>query len=106
MTSAALVFIMFDIWKAVRDLITLNPRRIKNTNFVFQLHCKASVVLLIGFSILVTSRQYIGDPIDCISSPDVKNIADRYCWIHSSFNRGRKNYEGKWSYEAGKQVAL
>ncbi|GBN74959.1 hypothetical protein AVEN_46172-1 [Araneus ventricosus] len=36
-------------------------------NIVFRLHYKATAITLVAFSILVTARQYIGDPIDCIA---------------------------------------
>ena len=35
-------------------------------NNVFRLHYKATVMILVICSLLVTSRQYIGDPIDCL----------------------------------------
>lgn len=35
-------------------------------NNVFRLHYKATVLVFVTASLLVTSRQYIGDPIDCI----------------------------------------
>jgi hypothetical protein len=93
---------MFDIWKNLRDLMKVDYRHVSTTNPVFLIHSKLTVIILVGLSILVTSRQYLGDPIDCISSPDVKNIADKYCWIHSTFTRGRLDEDGKWGYEAGK----
>ena len=44
------------------------------------------MVVLITSSLLVTSRQYIGDPIDCIVDPDIpQNVMDTYCWIHATF---------------------
>ncbi|KAL1431956.1 hypothetical protein MTO96_013710 [Rhipicephalus appendiculatus] len=36
-------------------------------NLMCRLHHKASVGVLLAFSILVTGKQYVGDPIDCIS---------------------------------------
>ena len=35
-------------------------------NNVFRLHYKASVMVLTMCTVLVTARQYIGDPIDCM----------------------------------------
>lgn len=56
-------------------------------SFVFQLHYKFTVAILIGASLLVTSRQYFGDPIDCISRDDIPpNLLDTYCWIHATFS--------------------
>lgn len=68
---------MFDIWKNLKDIVKVNYHHVYTTNAIFILHTKVTVLILVGLSILVTSRQYLGDPIDCISSPDIKNIADR-----------------------------
>lgn len=42
-------------------------------------------VILLGCSLVVTARQYIGDPIDCIVDEFRSNIMDTYCWFHSTF---------------------
>ena len=43
------------------------------------------MIVLICLSLLVTSRQYIGDPIDCIVEGVPDNVMDTYCWIQSTF---------------------
>ncbi|PRD23467.1 UNVERIFIED_CONTAM: inx2 [Trichonephila clavipes] len=56
-------------------------------NLAFKLHYKVTVALLIGASILVTSRQYFGDPIDCMSRDDIPpRLLDTFCWIHTTFS--------------------
>lgn len=61
--------------------------RIVLDNQIFRLHYKATSLLLLMFSILVTSTQYFGDPIDCIQHDAVpKNVIRTFCWIHSTFN--------------------
>lgn len=61
--------------------------RIVLDNQVFRLHYKATSLLLLMFSILVTSTQYFGDPIDCVQHDSVpKNVIKTFCWIHSTFN--------------------
>lgn len=37
------------------------------------------------FSVVVTSRQYIGDPIDCMVDEIPHEVMDTYCWIYSTF---------------------
>lgn len=56
-------------------------------NHAFRLHYRITTALLIAMSILVTSRQYLGDPIDCLSqsSSIPSNIMDQYCWISTTF---------------------
>jgi len=55
-------------------------------NNVFRLHYKVSMMIMLCGCILVTSRQYIGDPIDCIAEGVPGGIMDTYCWIHSTFS--------------------
>lgn len=63
---------MFDVFGQVKSLIKLEEICIDNN--VFRLHYKAAVVILVVSSLMVTCRQYIGDPIDCLVEdipPDV-----------------------------------
>jgi tripartite-type tricarboxylate transporter receptor subunit TctC len=53
---------------------------------VFRLHYKATLIIFVVASLLVTSRQYIGDPIDCIVDGVPGGIMDTYCWIHSTYS--------------------
>jgi len=76
---------MFDILKEVKGLTKLDPICIDNN--VFRLHYKATFIVLVTSSLLVTSQQYIGDPIDCIVEDSVpQNVMDTYCWIHSTYS--------------------
>ena len=37
-------------------------------------------------SILVSAKQYVGNPIDCIHSKDIpEEVLNTYCWIHSTY---------------------
>jgi len=75
---------MFDVFGSVKGLLKLE--RICIDNNVFRLHYKATAIILIVASLLVTSRQYIGDPIDCIVEEIPNNVMDTYCWIHSTYS--------------------
>jgi len=75
---------MFDIFGSVKSLLKLDEICIDNN--IFRLHYKATVIVLVTSSLLVTSKQYIGDPINCIVDPDIpQNVMDTYCWIHATF---------------------
>lgn len=74
---------MFDIFGSVRGLLKIES--VRTDNNVFRLHYKATVIVLVVFSLVVTSRQYIGDPIDCVVTDVPANVMDTYCWIHSTF---------------------
>jgi len=55
-------------------------------NFAFKLHYRASFVVLLVCMLLVTAKQYIGDPISCIADGVPGGTLDLYCWIHSTFS--------------------
>ncbi|XP_073995060.1 innexin inx2-like [Rhodnius prolixus] len=54
-------------------------------NLVFKLHYRITALLLFIFSVLVTARQYFGDPIDCLVQGVPEKVMDSYCWISSTF---------------------
>ena len=65
---------MLDVFGQVKGLAKLDDICIDNN--VFRLHYKVTGVILIMATLLVTSRQYIGDPIDCLVEeipPDVRH---------------------------------
>ena len=55
---------MLDIFSGFLQFLKFDAVCIDNN--VFRLHYKATVMVLVMASVLVTSRQYIGDPIDCL----------------------------------------
>ena len=65
---------MFDVFGSVKGLIKLETICIDNN--VFRLHYKATFIILVVASLLVTSRQYIGDPIDCIVEEIPNNVSN------------------------------
>merc|ERR1712226_1635455 len=76
--------VMFKSLDEVKSLIKLDKICIDNN--IFRLHYKATFVILLTASIIVTAKQYVGDPIDCIVGDGVPdNLMDTYCWIHSTF---------------------
>jgi len=78
----------------------IKPQSCIIDNHVFRLHYKFSVVILVAFSLMVTARQYFGDPIDCISKDDIPNkLLDTYCWIHTTFS-----LEDAWFKQVGVEV--
>ncbi|KAG9509129.1 Innexin inx2, partial [Fragariocoptes setiger] len=69
-------------------------------NHVFRLHYRVTALILFTFSLLVTARQYFGDPIDCISKDDIPpNLLDTFCWIHTTFS-----LEHAWNKTVGIEV--
>ncbi|XP_026501138.1 innexin inx7 [Vanessa tameamea] len=74
------------------SLSTLTPRirfnfsKPKIENFVFKLHYKLTVTILLAFVILVCGREYFGEHIKCISDQGVpKHVIQTYCFFMATF---------------------
>ncbi|CAM1299206.1 Inx2 (predicted) [Pycnogonum litorale] len=79
---------MFEALDSLRHIVKTS--RLSIDNFVFRLHYKATVLILLTCCLLVGSRQYFGDPIECAQSDDIPHkLIDSYCWIHSTFTLPR-----------------
>lgn len=76
---------MFDVLGSLKSSV-LKIKTFDVDNSVFRLHYRFTVMLLLAFSVLVTCRQYIGDPIDCTSSSAAvrPEVIDQYCWVSST----------------------
>lgn len=75
---------MITLFASVKNLLKIH--HIYIDGLVFRLHYRATVLILLSASILLSCRQYFGDPIHCIQR-DVKQIKalENFCWIHSTF---------------------
>lgn len=74
---------MLGLFKQLSVFLKLDSVQIDNN--IFRLHYKGTVIVMVLASLLVTSRQYFGDPIDCMVDGVPGGIMDTYCWIHSTF---------------------
>ena len=56
-------------------------------NFVFWLHYRITVGLLLAASNISVAKQYFGDLINFQMSSGIESkVLDNYCWIHSTFH--------------------
>ena len=85
---------MFDVFGSVKGLIKLDAVCIDNN--VFRLHYKATFIILIVSSLLVTSRQYIGDPSDCIVEEIPNNVSAYLAILHKVKLKKSKTYFHFW----------
>lgn len=69
-------------------------------NAVFHLHYRVTFVLFLVSSALVTAREYIGNPIQCISKAVPGNVLNTFCFIMSTFSVPRH-----WDAPLGDGVA-
>lgn len=89
---------MDKLFGSLKDLLKI--QYVVTDNNVFRLHYQVTVPILIAFSLLVTGRQYIGDPIDCISKDDVPEaVFETFCWVHSTFS-----VEHAWNKKVGVEI--
>ncbi|XP_050297901.1 innexin inx2-like isoform X2 [Anthonomus grandis grandis] len=75
---------MQDFLNSFKNLIKSDDTRTDSN--VFKLHYKFTVILLVVFSILLSSKQYFGDPISCDVN-DKKETVDVFCWVSGTFIR-------------------
>lgn len=74
---------MFDFFDAVKGL--LKTDRVSIDDNVFRLHYRITAVALLMFSMIITAKQYVGDPIKCMVDGVPSEIMDYYCWIYATF---------------------
>ncbi len=75
---------MIDIFEKLSKL--LRYRRIHIDGNVFRLHYTLTVIILMSFCIVVTTKQIAGDPIDCDQNEVIsKSLLNTYCFIHSTY---------------------
>ena len=79
------VFKMIDVFRSLKTLTRLKSH-VTIDSSIFRLHYTVSVAFMLGFSIIVTTRQYVGNPIDCVFTKDIpEDVLNTYCWIHSTY---------------------
>ncbi|XP_015793349.1 innexin inx2 [Tetranychus urticae] len=89
---------MDGLFRGLSKLVKITP--VTNDDIVFRLHRQLTVLILFAFSIIVTARQYIGDPIDCLTKTEIpSDLLDTYCWIHTTFS-----IESAWNKTIGVEV--
>ena len=75
---------MLDIFRGLKNLVKVSHVRIDSS--IFRLHYSLTVMILLAFSLIVTTRQYVGNPIDCIHTKDIpEDVLNTYCWITHTY---------------------
>ncbi|XP_035228752.1 innexin shaking-B-like [Stegodyphus dumicola] len=75
---------MIHVFSALKGL--LQGKKIYIDHWVFRLHYRFTVLLLLFFCIIVSTKQYAGEPIKC--SPDLRvysAVVDTYCFITTTY---------------------
>lgn len=75
---------MLDIFRGLKNLVKIS--HVNTDSPVFRLHYSITVMILMAFSLIVTTKQYVGNPIDCVHTKDIpEEVLNTYCWIHSTY---------------------
>lgn len=75
---------MLDIFRGLKNLVKVS--HVKTDSLVFRLHYSITVMILMSFSLIITTRQYVGNPIDCVHTKDIpEDVLNTFCWIHSTY---------------------
>ncbi|XP_063380965.1 innexin inx2-like isoform X1 [Cydia fagiglandana] len=75
---------MIDLFMPFRAFLKLDNVSIDNN--VFRMHYKVTVIMLLVFTLLVSSKQFFGDPIHCMGDSDSdKDAINSYCWIYGTY---------------------
>ena len=88
---------MLGTFSKLKAAIKLKSTNVKIDTAVFKLHYRFTFVLLVACSILVTSRQYVGEHINCIqdSAAIPTRVLNTYCFISATFSVPKLTPPGK-----------
>ncbi|XP_070075183.1 innexin inx5 isoform X2 [Drosophila takahashii] len=74
------------MYSAVKPLSKyLQFKSIRIYDAVFTIHSKCTVVILLTCSLLLSARQYFGDPIQCIGEEKHIEYIQSYCWTMGTY---------------------
>jgi hypothetical protein len=85
---------MYKELDSLNGLLKLDP--VSTDNVVFRLHYKATTIILIAFTFLVTCRQYDGNSIYCISDRIAIDVMSSSCVVMSIFTLPHRQEGGEY----------
>lgn len=77
---------MIDLFMPFRSLLKI--QNVCTDNNVFRMHYKLTVIILLVFTLLVSTKQFFGEPIHCMSESDKdhdKEAMNSFCWIYGTY---------------------
>ncbi|XP_017156611.1 innexin inx7 [Drosophila miranda] len=76
---------MLNTFSSVRQYLKFDITRVIIDNIVFKLHYRWTFVILLVATLLITSRQYIGEHIQCISDAVIAPVINTFCFFTPTF---------------------
>lgn len=94
---------MIHLMATLRGL--LKPQSVHIDNIFFCLHYRLTLIFLLTFSVLVGSRQYFREPLNCEFSEYPNGDLNNYCFVQATFvreqsgkSRGRMRFYSYYSW--------
>lgn len=84
---------MLHVLSSLRGLVKVQSISIDSN--VDRLHYKVTVIVLLVFAVLITSGQFIGDPMSCDFPDSPYTNLNTYCYIHSTFLNEKSLADGE-----------
>ncbi|CAB0012777.1 unnamed protein product [Nesidiocoris tenuis] len=75
------MFVFSDFAKKVK----LSRTDVELDNIIFRLHYRVTFIFLMACTVLVSSRQFIKDHINCFSDKYLEHVIDTYCFFSTTF---------------------
>ncbi|RWS06246.1 innexin shaking-B-like protein [Dinothrombium tinctorium] len=74
--------------EVLKSLNLLKCRRIHIDNSIARMHYSITVIIIVVFFAVISTKQFVGDPIVCFKlNPDLsENLLNTYCWVHSTYS--------------------
>lgn len=81
---------MLNLFGSVAHYFKLKPQSCTIDNWIFQLHYRATTLIFLVATILVTSRQYFGQHIKCLNDLgktnfDINHVIETFCFVTTTF---------------------
>lgn len=90
---------MISLFTELKSLLKI--KRVHIDNWIMRLNYSFTVIILLVFCIIISTREYSGDPIDCLVNDLIRvpqKVINTYCWTMVTFNMP-KSYNKKVGVE-------
>ncbi|KAL1131841.1 hypothetical protein AAG570_011452 [Ranatra chinensis] len=76
---------MFVFSKDVTKVLSFKLKQVYVDNPIFRLHYRLTFCFLVVCTVLVCTRQYIGDHINCLAGSHLTNVINTYCFFMTTY---------------------
>jgi innexin len=87
---------MYQLFRFIHDFLKIKGILIDNV--AFRLHYQLTFSILLVCSMLITMKQFVGDPIHCFFDGLPATFANNFCWIQTTFSIPRRPTDPDFPY--------